>query len=273
MNSVTISSGASEATIDTTGAHVTEVILGGENVTKPTKDGSPTHGGIGVLIPYAGRVRRGRYRFEGEDFQLPVGRDGHAIHGFAKDARWKVLEREHDSAALGCRLKGEGYPSIIDAAVTYSIGRNSFRTRCTVRNVGDRNCPLVVGFHPYFLGKEWAISTRGAAYRYRLRDGYFPTGERQPYSFEGAGPRTRLDDCFRVGGAVSFRSGDRELVIGRRRMPYLVVYDGKYAEGRSAAIEPYTGLPDAFNSGIGLTVLRRGHAFSCEYWFGLRPNP
>ena len=269
---ITISSGSSKATINPYGAHVAEILLGGERVIKSSRDGSPTHGGVAVLIPYAGRVRHGRYSFEGEDFQLPVRQDGHAIHGFAKDARWKVLGKNPHSVALGCRLKGEGYPGIIDVTLSYSIGRDDFRTGCTVRNVGDRDSPLAVGFHPYFLGDEWTISTRGRAYRYRLRDGYFPTGEREPYTFDGVGPSTRLDDCFKVDGAVTFRSEGRELVIGRRRMPYLVVYDGKYAEGRSVAIEPYTALPDAYNNGVGLEVLERGGASSCGYWFRLKAH-
>jgi aldose 1-epimerase len=264
---VTISSGGSRATIDPVGAHVAEVLLGGVRVIKPSEDGSQTHGGIAVLIPYAGRVRHGRYRFEGADFQLPVRKDGHAIHGFAKDTRWKVLEKGPDSATLGCRLKGVGYPSTIEVTMSYSVGRNTFRTGCTVRNAGSRDCPLVVGFHPYFLGEEWTILTDGPAYRYRLRDGFFPTGEREPYSFDGVGPRTRLDDCFEVPGTVLFRSEGRELKIGRRRMPYLVVYDGKYAEERSVAIEPYSALPDAYNNGIGLKVLKRGRVFTCGYWF------
>ena len=269
MRPLTISNGGSRATIDATGAHVAEVLLAGERVVKPSGDGLPTHGGIAVLIPYAGRVRYGRYSFEGENLQLPVGRDGHAIHGFAKDARWKMLEKTIDSATLGCRLKGEGYPGTIEATVSYSVNRNSFSTGCVVMNAGDRDCPLVVGFHPYYLGEEWTISTDGPAYRYRLRDGYFPTGEREPYSFDGVGPRTRLDDCFEVRGAVVFRSEGRDLVIRRRRMPYLVLYDGKYAEGRSLAIEPYTALPDAYNNGVGLQILKSGGVFSCGYWFSL----
>ena len=267
---VTISSGISKATIDLTGAHVTGLVLGGERVIKPSRDGSPTHGGIAVLIPYAGRVKQGRYRFEGKTFHLPVRGDGLAIHGFAKDARWGVLGAGSGSVVLGCRLAGRGYPSTIDVTVSYSVRSAVFKTGCRVRNVGGRDSPLVVGFHPYLLGRGRRNSTGARAYRYRLRDRYFPTGEKEPFSFGGVGPHTSLDDCFEVHGDVLFRSGDLQVVMGRNRMPYLVVYDGEYSEGRSVAIEPYTGLPDAYNNGIGLRVLKPGGVFSCGYWLGLK---
>jgi len=38
-------------------------------------------------------------------------------------------------------------------------------------------------------------------------------------------------------------------------MPFFVLYNGKYAEGKSIAIEPLTGAPDAFNNGIGLKII------------------
>jgi aldose 1-epimerase len=266
---LSIAKGSSTAAVAALGAHVERVSLEGEPVVKPSTDGIQTHGGIAVLIPYAGRIRRGEYRFEGRAYALPVGKDGHAIHGFAKGARWKVLERRADSVRLTSRLKSAGYPGVVEATIRYSIARRGFSTDCSVRNVGMTDCPLVVGFHPYFLGKGWRISTARTAQRYRLRDGYFPTGETEPYPFEGVGSRSKLDDCFRVAGEVRLATGGRRLVIARRRMPFLVVYDGRYAEGRSVAIEPYTGLPDAYNNGIGLGVIKPGQSFSCGYSFGL----
>lgn len=267
MQSISITRGSSKAVVDTMGAHVVDVSLEGEPVVKPSSDGSQTHGGIAVLLPYAGRIRRGEYRFEGKNFRLPVGKDGHAIHGFAKDVRWKLLKSGSDFVVLTSRLKGQGYPGIVEATVAYSIARGSFSTDCHVKNVGWRECPVVAGFHPYFLGDDWRISTRGTAHKYLLQDRYFPTGERAPFSFDGVGPHSKLDDCFRIGGAVRLLLGRRKLVIRRKRMPYLVVYDGEYAEEKSVAIEPYTGLPNAYNNGIGLGIIKPGQDFSCGYSF------
>jgi aldose 1-epimerase len=265
MSRASIRSGSSEAKVSLDGAHVAHLSLDGEEVVKPSNDGGQAHGGIAVLVPYAGRIRDGRYTFEGTSFRLPVSRDGHAIHGFAKDALWKLVREKTGSITLGSRLSSAGYPGVLDARITYSVRPGSFSTECAVTNVGSRSCPFVAGFHPYFLAQSWRIVTTGRTYRYTLADEYFPTGERRPFSFAEVGPGTSLDDCFRVAGAIRLEAEGRTLVITRRRMPYLVVYNGKYAEGTSVAIEPYTGLDDAYNNGIGLVVLKPGESFSCGY--------
>jgi aldose 1-epimerase len=269
MINMSIRSGSSEAEISQDGAYVGRLSLGGEEVLKPSSDGSQTHGGSAVLIPYAGRIRNGRYSFEGRNFRLPVRPDGHAIHGFAKDARWDLVRQSTSSVTLASRLRSAEYPGTLDARIRYSVRPESFTTECSVTNVGTRSCPFVAGFHPYFLARRWRIVTTGRTYRYTLADVYFPTGERRPFSFAETGPGTSLDDCFRVAGEVRLETEGRTLVITRRRMPYLVVYNGKHAEGVSVAIEPYTGLEDAYNNGIGLVVLRPGDSFSCGYRVGL----
>jgi aldose 1-epimerase len=269
MSHTSISCGSSEAKISPEGAYVARLSLDGEEVVKPSSDGSQTHGGIAVLIPYAGRIRNGRYTFEGRGFSLPVKADGHAIHGFAKDSPWKLVTEKTGSVTLGSRLRSAEYPGVLDAWIRYSVRPESFSTECSVTNVGSRSCPFVAGFHPYFLARSWRIVTTGRTYRYTLADTYFPTGERRTFSFAEVGPGTSLDDCFRVAGAVRLEAEGRTLVLTRRRMPYIIVYNGKHAEGTSVAIEPYTGLEDAFNNGIGLVVLRPGESFSFGYKVGL----
>lgn len=270
MRTLTIGEGGAEAEVDTLGAYVSSVSLDYQPLIKPSHDGMQTHGGIAVLIPYAGRVRDGIYRFEGRSFKLPIESDGHAIHGFAKSVRWRILEERKNSVLLASLLKREGYPGVLETRIEYSITGASFSTKCLVRNAGNRNCPLVVGFHPYFLADVWRISVAGTAHRYELSGGYFPTGKKARFSFRRVGRKRDLDDCFQVSGIVRFAAMGREIVIRRQNMPYLVVYNGKYAEGRSVAIEPYTGLDDAYNNGIGLRILKPGDVFRCGYDIGLR---
>jgi aldose 1-epimerase len=276
---LTLSLDDSTAEVSLEGAHVGRVILDGEDVVKQSSDGVPTHGGIAVLIPYAGRVRQGKYSFEGTEYSLPLGREGHAIHGFAKDKRWEVVEEEEKkktaAVKLRARIEGQGFPATLAAEIEYTIGRTSFSTRCVVENTSRHyDCPLMVGFHPYFLARDWTLKATGRAYRYTLADQYFPTGEKEECDLRALGPATSLDDVFKVSGAVTLSDSSRRLTITRKNMPYVVLFNGKkYAEGRSLAIEPYTGLPDAYNNGIGLVTVKAGGRFACGYEFSLsRPN-
>ena len=218
-----------------------------------------------MLIPYAGRVRDGRYAFEGERYQLPVGREGHASHGFAKDEPWGVVDRQGHSVGLKATVRGEGYPGVLEAELTYALSGATFSTACEVKNVSTRDCPVEVGFHPYFLAQNWTLEANGGAYKFELADTHFPTGAKTALDVGALGPGTRLDNPVELEGEIKLHSPSRTLTIRRRNMPYVVLFNGKYAEGVSLAVEPYSGLPDAYNNGIGLAKLEPGATFSCGY--------
>ncbi|MDG6899995.1 MAG: aldose 1-epimerase [Nitrososphaerota archaeon] len=261
---ISISHNSTVAVIDHLGAHVKRLSIDGVPVVQPSSDGVQTHGGVAVLLPYAGRVRYGRYSFEGRMFQLPTGKDGHAIHGFAKDIIWDSHARQRGSVVMEASLRRKGYPGALEASITYSVGEKTFSTDCKVRNVGEDAAPLVVGFHPYFIAEEWSIGSSSRILHYQLADGYFPTGKRVACSLENAG-RSEWDDCFSTAGHIKLSTGGRELTLRRRNMPYFILYNGKYAGWSSVAVEPYSGLPDAYNNGIGLRVLSPGGSFRCGY--------
>ncbi|EQD62250.1 aldose 1-epimerase, partial [mine drainage metagenome] len=67
-----------------------------------------------------------------------------------------------------------------------------------------------------------------------------------------------LDNAFMSTGDIFFISGKRRLVIDRKGLDYLVLYNGVYSSGVSLAIEPMSAPPDAFNNGIGLITLIPG---------------
>lgn len=261
---ISFASGSTSALVDSYGAYVRRLSIGGIPIIKPSKDGIQTHGGIAVLLPYPGRVRDGKYTFEGKAFELPTGKDGHAIHGFAKDALWTTSPLKEDSVSMTASLRGKGYPGVLMATISYSVGARTFSTDCTVRNAGAGDVPVVVGFHPYFLAEEWSIRADSPVYRYGLTDTYFPTGERSRCSLEKAG-EAKWDDCFSAEGDITLVARGRELVLRRRNMPYFVLYNGEHAGGESVAVEPYSGLPNAYNNGIGLTILAPGESFLCGY--------
>ncbi|MDG6917642.1 MAG: aldose 1-epimerase [Nitrososphaerota archaeon] len=261
---ISISHNSTAAVIDPLGAHVMRLSIDGVRVVRQSNDGVQTHGGIAVLIPYAGRVKYGRYSFEGRMFQLPIGKEGHAIHGFAKDTTWASHAMQRASVVMKAKMRAKGYPGVLEASITYSVGKKTFSTDCKVRNVGEDAAPVVVGFHPYFIAEEWSIGSSSRIYHYPLSDRYFPTGRRVVCSLKNAA-KSEWDDCFSTAGHIKLSTGGRELTLRRRNMPYFILYNGKHAGRNSVAVEPYSGLPDAYNNGIGLRVLSRGESFRCGY--------
>lgn len=253
------------AELTAAGSYAATLVLDGTQVFKPTKDGVQVHGGSAILIPYAGRIREGAYSFEGRDYRFPATNGGHAIHGFGKDRHWRVSERKPDSVTFAARLRDQGYPAVLDARVSYSITPRGFSTACKVTNVGRQACPFVAGFHPYFLAKNWELSSSGEVWRYELARTFFPTGKRTAFDLRSLGPGMNIDMDLRAAGTVRLETNAYVLKMVRTNMPYLIVYNGNYADRRSVAVEPYSGLPDAFNNGLGVKILGPGVSFRCGY--------
>ena len=59
--------------------------------------GHPGGNGTPILFPFPNRIRDGRFSFQGRKFQLPATNGPNAIHGFAMEAAWDVVE--HKAAA------------------------------------------------------------------------------------------------------------------------------------------------------------------------------
>ena len=56
------------------------------------------------MVPWAGRIRRGRFRFEGVDHQLPINFEQHAIHGTGFEQSWRIDDHDGTRCSLSCNL-------------------------------------------------------------------------------------------------------------------------------------------------------------------------
>jgi aldose 1-epimerase len=88
-------------------------------------------GGQGdVLIPFPGRVRDGRYVFDGETYQMPLNdKEGpNAIHGFLRLVPWETLEQGERAVTFAVSLRADehpGYPFGLRVTVSYSPTRGA----------------------------------------------------------------------------------------------------------------------------------------------------
>lgn len=258
-------------------------------------EGRPSGSGIPLLFPFPGRIAQGEFTWEGRKYKLPEGDGrGNAIHGFAYNRPWRVLEH------TGPRVVGEFQPSR-DAAEVAPLWPADYRLRCTYtlrgrtlradvcfECLGPGPLPWGFGAHPYFRVPsqgETRVSLP-VTEEWLLRE-LLPTGERRPVTdaetwvcpglqfstmqfdnvFTGLSGR---DDMFlssvrpAAGGGVELRWGApfRELVV--------------YTPGHREAVcvEPYTCVPGAIQLDLpdtGLQVLAPGKIQ--ELWFELVALP
>lgn len=253
----------------------------------------PSGSGIPLLFPFPGRIRQGKFTWQGRRYEIPPGDPlGNAIHGFVLNRPWQVVEQ------TPCRAVGMFHASAVDAAladswptdfrltVSYEVDGTALRSEIRVENPDERPLPCGFGTHPYFrvpLGAGGSAAqcrvTVPAASYWKL-DGMLPTGDKLPVD----APRdlrqgkpfdeTMLDDVLSDLQCADRRCAARieDESVGRRltlsfddSFQHAVVYNPPHRE--AICIEPYTCVPDPFwleEQGVasGLRVLGPGESFT-----------
>lgn len=117
----------------------------------------PTSGGIPLMFPFAGRIGKGKYSWQGRDYTLPEGdHRGNAIHGFVFNRPWRIVE-QHPNSLTGEFLAGrdadevlELWPCDFAIRVTYSVSPGTLLSQVELSNPGENPLPFTFGWHPYF---------------------------------------------------------------------------------------------------------------------------
>ncbi len=249
-----------EAEVLETGAYLFSLTKNSKDLILKGDLDRPTHGGMALLIPYANRVKGGEYEFDGIRYVLPKNQEGNAIHGLVLDKKWEIISSSSDSIKLKYTLRHDGYPTVLENIVNYSLDAEGLEVLIQVKNLGDKSAPLTVGAHPYFIvSNDWQISTEGMTLRCKMEN-KIPTGELVPYNFSQS--EREFDDCFIIEGDVKLTSSYQTVILTRRNMPFIQVYTGLKG---AVAIEPMSGAPDAYHNGMGLSIIYPSE--EREFWF------
>ncbi len=115
----------------------------------------------GVMAPFQNRIAEARYSFDGVDYDLMPGvppEQRLTYHGFARTLDFRPVRADEcaDNASVlfVCdALRGgglPGYPFAVSMQVRISLSRSGLSLEIAVSNVGDRDAPVSLGWHPYF---------------------------------------------------------------------------------------------------------------------------
>lgn len=125
-------------------------------------NGRPTRSGIPVLFPFPNRIRDGKFRWQGQEYSLPLNDSTakNAAHGFACRRPWRVVGQGADDHSAW--VTGEFRCSVDDPAnaklwpadhqirLTIRLGKGTLRVEAEVHNPDTRPLPFGLGYHPYF---------------------------------------------------------------------------------------------------------------------------
>src|SRR5436190_825360 len=213
-----------------------------------------------VLAPWPGRLRDGRYRFDGAEHRTPMTEPErrNALHGLTTERRWRELRSASRHLTLAYDLLPEdGYPFSLALEAEYELVPGGVVATLRARNVGDERAPLGLGLHPYLRGDVLELPARVVI---PLDDRLLPAGDPAPvagteldFRRARAIAAQRIDHCFgeldRGGDGLAHIAlrGDagRIEVWMSERFRFVQIYTAE----AGVAIEPMTCAPDAFNSG------------------------
>ena len=249
--------------------------------------------GTPILFPYPNRVRNATFSYQGKKFDLPATNGANAIHGFAVDAPWEVVEHkaDADSASISGRyqitrdtpaMSGK-WPTDAILLVHYRLTGRRLTMTITVSNPTATDLPYGFGIHPYFRlpfapgGHSDRTRVILPASRFWVLEEFLPTGEVRPVDarldFRKGQPMTglKLDDVL-TGLDFEGDHGLCRLVDLDKQAEFRLGFDRSFRElvvytppgrGDVISLEPYTQTTDAINlqaRGVdaGLRVLGHG---------------
>ena len=235
---------------DTGNGNVTVVVSPGDGgrVVQITVDGidllvgradapdpdNPLAWGSYPMVPFAGRVRRGQFEFDGAGYLLPINLDNHAIHGMGFDRPRSVTHRDDTSVALAIDFASDQrWPFGGTAMQRIAVDAAGVEMTLSV-TAGERAMPASLGWHPWFRKPEELVFQPSAMYR--RDDDYLPTGE-----LVGV-PDAPWDDCFVNDQPVLVTIAGVSVRLSSVCTDW-VVYD---MPPHATCIEPQTAPPDAF---------------------------
>ena len=218
----------------------------------PPEERDPLSWGSFVMAPWPNRIANGRFTFEGRTYQLPVNRQGHAIHGVGFGREWNCERVDDHTYELDLWLDDihewlgiSHWITIMDDGVDHEI-----------EIMGSANpYPAGCGWHPWFRrdvrpGSDVRVLV-DADERYGLSDDRIPTGNvllvDGDYDLRAYPPlgERRLDDCYRrVRDPMRVSWGDVEVTMtSSDNVTHAVVHTPEHA----VCVEPQTCAIDAFN--------------------------
>ena len=225
------------------GGRIASITVAGRDVlvTGSASD-QPMMWGAFPMVPWAGRVRRGRFSFEDRDYELEVNLAPHAIHGTGFTRPWRV---EADGS-LSLDL-GDGWPFGGVARQHFELHDDHLVCALQVE-AADRPMPAQVGWHPWFRKPDHLQFE--AEHMYARDDDGIPTGALVP---PVTGP---WDDCFtdvvqpielhyadmNDSDVTSRKQAEVTLMVSSS-CDHWVVYD---QPEHATCVEPQSGPPDGF---------------------------
>jgi len=240
---VELRAGAARVVLDEIhGGRIQRLAVDGQDLLVPPELDERNYGAF-PMAPWAGRIRHGRFAFDGADYAMPCNAPPHAIHGIVRDRRWRVEDASTTAAVLSVPLDS---PWPFGGRVVQRAELTGDTLTLTLEvHAHDRPMPAACGWHPWWYRTPTPTAAPlelelHADVQYIRDDDGIPTGEVGPIK------SPPWDDCFTQLGtpaAVLHWPGTRTVRLETDCACVVVFTEPEHA----VCVEPQSGPPDGFN--------------------------
>lgn len=288
QDAIRISFENSEAMVSLQGQALVALKLGDHTVMPRVMLGQKNYAGE-LLAPWPNRIRRGKYVFEGVEYQLPINEErGNALHGLMSNTKAEVSFQSQEAVTLRTILQPQAYfPWKFEITTTYKIGQTGLDVRHTAKNLSGSAAPIGLGAHPYFDAPAGSRILVRAGKVARQEPDMIPVSydpiqsvgldSGKPILIEDLSLDNQFIELEEVSGrskaTLTYADGSG-FDLWQEGAKYLMIYTAEdfaweAGLGPAIAIEPQTCSADAFNNGQGLEVLAAGESFGFSW--GVKP--
>lgn len=264
------------------GGAITALSWRGRDVLRPTPDDAsdPLQVGCFPLVPYANRIDRGRFTFNGQAVRLPPtpGFEPHVLHGDGWRRPWSVEVQDAGSATLILMHEAGDWPWAWTARQLFVLDDDGLNIALTLTNDDARPMPAGLGLHPYFVRSDGVRLAMTGETVWTGEGGLIPT------RLQPSGTRFDWSDgpCVAaapfVDNAYAGWDGVARILEDGRTITLEASANAGWAHvfvpvGEAYfCVEPVTHRPDALNApaeeASGVTVLRPGEAMTLTLRIG-----
>jgi len=234
------------------------------------------------LIPFSNRIRDGRFTFQGRDIVLPLNflPERHTIHGQGWKLPWTVTDQTANALTVAYDETAGPWPWPYHAQQHFRLTGDVLEQTISVRNTGDRDMPLGLGVHPYFIRTPHATITATVGRMWTTdaetmpRELVAPPSQKQPWDGIHANS-VAIDNTYigwRGEATVTWPEWGASLVIGAGPpLDKLVIFTPPGED--FLCVEPVSNITDAFNfahagrTDTGIITLAPGQQQVCRILF------
>ncbi|MFT5222188.1 MAG: aldose 1-epimerase [Glaciecola sp.] len=233
----------------TRGGRISSLVVDGWSLLVGPSDDDLAWGAY-VMAPWAGRVRDGRFSFDGLEHQLPRRTGEHALHGTVLDRQWEQLDVGRLRTPLGASWPWSG-------SIEHQLDLDEDGLTLELTLSSDSEAfPASMGWHPWFLRRI----TKGGAHAdldldVQPVDAWDVDAELIPTGVIGPAPGPPWDTPFdSLARAPVLRwPGALDLSILSDVACWVIYSEPEHA----VCVEPQTARPDALSL-VDVAVVRPG---------------